>query len=195
MRGADCGSRRFVKPLARALAVYADPKIFLITVMGFSSGLPLLLTLSTLSYWLAKLGVSKTSIGLFAPSACPTASSSSGRRCSTRSGRPSSAGGAAGRIVIQLAWPLAILAMGFTDPAVNPWWTALAAMVVAFLSASQDIVIDAYRIEILPEEEQGAGCGRDPGRLSLRPSGRGRGCAGRWRISSPGPWSSPCCAA
>ena len=48
------------------LAVYADRRILLIAFMGFSSGLPLLLTLSTLSYWLAKLGVSKTSIGLFA---------------------------------------------------------------------------------------------------------------------------------
>ena len=44
-----------------------------------------------------------------------------------------------------------------TDPAADPWWTALAVLVVAFLSASQDIVIDAYRIEILPEALQGAG--------------------------------------
>src|SRR4029077_7889413 len=63
----------------------------------------------------------------------------------------------AGANIIRAARALAILAMGFTDPAVNPWWTALAAVVVAFLSASQDIVIDAYRIEILPLEEQGAG--------------------------------------
>src|SRR5215475_11639573 len=55
----------------KAMAVYADPRILLIVVMGFSSGLPLLLTLSTLSYWLAKLGVSKTSIGLFAAVGIP----------------------------------------------------------------------------------------------------------------------------
>src|SRR3546814_15858532 len=50
----------------RAFAVYGDRRIIVIFFMGFSSGLPLLLTLSTLSYWLAKVGVDKTSIGLFA---------------------------------------------------------------------------------------------------------------------------------
>ncbi|MEX2009087.1 MAG: MFS transporter, partial [Dongiaceae bacterium] len=49
-----------------ALRVYRDRRIFVIFLMGFSSGLPLLLTLSTLSYWLAKVGVDKTAIGLFA---------------------------------------------------------------------------------------------------------------------------------
>ena len=44
---------------------------------------------------------------------------------------------------------LAILWLGFTDPLTDPWRTAFAAVVVAFLSASQDIVIDAYRIELL----------------------------------------------
>ena len=55
------------------------------------------------------------------------------------------------------ALALAILVLGFTDPVASPWPTALAAVVVAFLSASQDIVIDAYRIELLQPEEQGAG--------------------------------------
>ncbi|MGE3968521.1 MAG: MFS transporter, partial [Dongiaceae bacterium] len=48
------------------LAVYLDRRMLVILLMGFSSGLPLLLTLSTLSYWLAKVGVDKTAIGLFA---------------------------------------------------------------------------------------------------------------------------------
>src|SRR5439155_22794693 len=52
---------------------------------------------------------------------------------------------------------MAILAMGLTDPRSDPAATAIAAVVVAFLSASQDIVIDAYRIELLLPEEQGAG--------------------------------------
>src|SRR5207244_2382147 len=51
----------------------------------------------------------------------------------------------------------AILALGFTDPRADPALTALAAVLVAFMSASQDIVIDAYRIELLLPEEQGAG--------------------------------------
>ncbi len=156
-RGVPHDPMRPVNRWRRALAVYADPKIFLITVMGFSSGLPLLLTLSTLSYWLAKLGVSKTSIGLFAAVGVPYSFKFLWAPLLDQI-RPPFLGRRRGwAIVIQVALALAILAMGFTDPAVNPWWTALAAVVVAFLSASQDIVIDAYRIEILPEEEQGAG--------------------------------------
>ena len=57
---------RRLRGWAGALAVYRDRRLLFILLMGFSSGLPLLLTLSTLSYWLAKLGVDKTSIGLFA---------------------------------------------------------------------------------------------------------------------------------
>ena len=141
----------------KALAVYADPRILLIAVMGFSSGLPLLLTLSTLSYWLAKLGVTKTSIGLFASVGIPYSFKFLWAPLLDQI-RPPFLGRRRGwAIVIQAALALSILAMGFTDPAVNPWWTALAALVVAFFSASQDIVIDAYRIEILPEAEQGAG--------------------------------------
>jgi PAT family beta-lactamase induction signal transducer AmpG len=141
----------------RALAVYTDPRILLITAMGFSSGLPLLLTLSTLSYWLAKLGVSKTSIGLFAAVGIPYSLKFIWAPLLDQI-RPPFLGRRRGwAILIQIALALAILAMGFTDPAAHPWWTAVAAVAVAFLSASQDIVIDAYRIEILPQEEQGAG--------------------------------------
>jgi PAT family beta-lactamase induction signal transducer AmpG len=60
-------------------------------------------------------------------------------------------------LALQAALVIAILALGVTDPREDPWPTALAAVAVAFLSASQDIVIDAYRIELLRPEEQGAG--------------------------------------
>ncbi len=143
------------------LAVYLDRRMLVILLMGFSSGLPLLLTLSTLSYWLAKLGVDKTAIGLFALVGIPYSfkfvwapiidrlrvpllTRLLGRR-------------RAWALVAQAALVIAILAMGMTDPAVDAWWTAAAALAVAFFSATQDIVIDAYRIEILTEDEQGAG--------------------------------------
>ena len=129
--------------------------------MGFSSGLPLALTGATLSLRLADVGVSLTAIGLFtlvrfsysfkfvwAPLIdrlpLPGMTSRLGRRRGWA-------------LAIQAALALAILALGFTDPFVSPWTTALVAVVVAFLSASQDIVIDAYRIELLRPEEQGAG--------------------------------------
>src|SRR5580765_6494004 len=58
--------RRFdPKGWASALAVYREPRLVAILLMGFSSGLPLALTFGTLSYWLAEVGVSLTAIGLF----------------------------------------------------------------------------------------------------------------------------------
>lgn len=60
-------------------------------------------------------------------------------------------------LVIQIALMCSIAGLGFTQPALNPWMVALAAFLVTFFSASQDIVIDAYRREDLPEEELGLG--------------------------------------
>jgi PAT family beta-lactamase induction signal transducer AmpG len=140
-----------------AVAVYSDRRLFVILLMGFSSGLPLLLTLSTLSFWLSKLGVNRTSIGLFASVGLPYSLKFLWAPFLDQI-RPPFLGRRRGwALVIQLCLAASIVALGYTDPARDPWWTAVAAMVVAFFSASQDIVIDAYRIEILPEEEQGAG--------------------------------------
>ncbi len=150
-----------VRTWREALLVYRDRRMLFVLLMGFASGLPLLLTLSTLSYWLAKVGVDKTTIGLFALVGLPYSlkfvwaplldhvrvpwlSARLGRR-------------RAWALVIQAALILAILALGATDPASQPWATAAAACAVAFCSASQDIAIDAYRIEILEPHEQGAG--------------------------------------
>ncbi|HLY45267.1 MAG TPA: MFS transporter [Stellaceae bacterium] len=144
-----------------SLAVYRQPRLVAILLMGFSSGLPLVLTFGTLSYWLAETGVSLTAIGLFGlvrtsyslkflwsplidRVPIPLLTARLGRRRSWA-------------LTIQLALAAAILALGMTDPRHDPASTALAAVVVAFLSASQDIVIDAYRIELLRPEEQGAG--------------------------------------
>ena len=144
-----------------ALRVYADKRLILILLMGFSSGLPLLLTLSTLSYWLAKVGVDKTTIGLFALVGIPYSFKFVWAPLIDQYHLPVLAKLFGHRrswaLVTQAGLIAAILFMGGTDPAVDPWWTALGALLVAFFSASQDIVIDAYRIEILEEEEQGAG--------------------------------------
>jgi PAT family beta-lactamase induction signal transducer AmpG len=140
-----------------AIKVYGDKRLFVILLMGFSSGLPLLLTLSTLTYWLAKEHVDRTSIGLFASVGIPYSFKFLWAPLLDQI-RPPFLGRRRGwALIIQLCLAASIVAMGFTDPAINAWWTAAAAVVVAFFSASQDIVIDAYRIEILPEEEQGAG--------------------------------------
>lgn len=144
-----------------ALAVYRDRRLFFILLMGFASGLPLLLTLSTLSYWLASLGVDKTSIGLFAMVGlpytlkflwAPVLDHVRLPPLTTWFGRRRGWG-----LALQGGLILAILWLGSSDPVAAPWLTAAAALTVAFFSASQDIVIDAYRIEVLEEHEQGAG--------------------------------------
>jgi PAT family beta-lactamase induction signal transducer AmpG len=146
-----------------AMAMYLRPRLLLVLAQGFASGLPLLLTLSTLSYWLAKVGVDKTTIGLFALTGTPYTFKFLWSPVIDQVQLPL-LGRWLGRrrawlFLIQILLAVAILAMGHTDPAIAPLRTAVAALVVAFLSASQDIVIDAYRIEILADEEQGAGAG------------------------------------
>jgi PAT family beta-lactamase induction signal transducer AmpG len=145
----------------RIVDTYREPRLLAVLFMGFSSGLPLPLTVGTLSFWLAQSGISRTAIGLFALIGIPynfkflwsplidrlplpVLTRLLGRRRSWA-------------LVLQAALAAAILALGLTDPAVDPARTALTAVIVAFLSASQDIVIDAYRIELLTPEQQGAG--------------------------------------
>ncbi len=143
-----------------ALAVYRDRRVLAILALGFSSGLPLLLTFSTLSAWLATEGVSKTSIGLFALVGLPYSFKFlwspliDGLRLPLL-GRLGQRRGWA--ILIQLLLMAAVVALGSLTPRAQPWATAALALLVAFLSASQDIVIDAYRVEILRPEQQGAG--------------------------------------
>jgi PAT family beta-lactamase induction signal transducer AmpG len=143
------------------LEVYLDRRMLVILLMGFSSGLPLLLTLSTLSYWLAKVGVDKTAIGLFALVGIPYSFKFVWAPVVDQLRLPLLTRWLGRRrgwaLLAQACLVAAILFMGATDPAADPWWTALAALLVAFFSATQDIAIDAYRIEILNDEEQGAG--------------------------------------
>jgi PAT family beta-lactamase induction signal transducer AmpG len=158
--------RRFVRlPLLkdwlRAVSVYRDRRLLIVLLMGFASGLPLLLTLSTLSIWLTEEGVTLTTIGLFALVGTPYAFKFLWAPVIDRAPIPLLTRALGRRrawlLVIQAALIASILALGATRPAEAPVWTALAALLVSFFSASQDIVIDAYRIEILDEHQQGAG--------------------------------------
>ncbi len=145
-----------------ALAVYLTPRQLIILVMGFSSGLPLLLTLSTLSYWLSTANVSKTSIGLFLIVQTPYTYKFLWSPFMDRLRLPllSRIGQRKSWLLVtQIGLAASIFFMGQTDPVTQTWWTALTAVIVAFFSASQDIVIDAYRIELLNKDEQGAGAG------------------------------------
>lgn len=147
----------------QATAVYADRRVIAVLFLGFSSGLPLLLVFSTLSLWLVDEGVSRTAIGLFslvrtpytfkflwAPLIDRLPPPPGLRRLGRRRGWT---------LTTQAALALAILGMASTDPSALPMMTALCAVLVAFSSASQDIVIDALRIELLQDHQQGAGAG------------------------------------
>jgi len=145
-----------------AAAIYCRPRLLFVLAMGIASGLPLLLTLSTLNWRLSSVGIDKTTIGLFALVGAPYTFKFLWSPLIDQTRLPFL--GRLGRrrswlLLIQLFLAVAIFSLGQTDPAQNAPLTALAALSVAFLSASQDIVIDAYRIEILAAEEQGAGAG------------------------------------
>jgi PAT family beta-lactamase induction signal transducer AmpG len=147
--------------LLDALAVYARPRVLVVLLLGFSSGLPLALTGETLTVWMADRGVDLGTIGVFALVGLPYTIKFLwapivdalevpwlGRRLGRRR---------AWLVATQILLMAAILFLGTRDPVAAPLAVALGALVVAFASATQDIVIDAYRVESLPTDEQAAG--------------------------------------
>ncbi len=129
--------------------------------MGISSGIPLYLILSTLIIWLTRENIDLSTIGLFTLTQIPWSlkflwapfldhfkvpylSKKLGRRKSWL-------------IIIQFFLFLSIFFLGLNNPNLNLLYTAIFALLVSFFSASQDIVVDAYRIEVLPNNLQGAG--------------------------------------
>jgi len=145
----------------QALAVYRDPRVLAILFLGFSEGLPLALTGATLNVWLTEQGVSRTNIGLFALVTMPYALKFLWAPLIDRLRLPVMTrlfGRRRGwALTAQAALIAALLGLGGTDPGQDLWWTALCAVLVAFCSASQDIVVDAYRVEVLEESQQAAG--------------------------------------
>ena len=139
------------------LRVILSGRMLVALLMGFSSGLPLLLTGSVLQAWMTDAGVDLGTIGLFALVGLPYTLkfvwaplldrftlSALGRRRSWL-------------LTTQVLLLMAIASLGMVDPGQSPWLLAFAALLVTFFSASQDIVIDAYRRESLADEEQGLG--------------------------------------
>ena len=146
---------------AETLGVYLRRRVLVVLFLGFSAGLPLALSGSTLLRWMAEAGVDLGTIGMFALVGTPYTikflwaplvdgldlpwlSRLLGRR-------------RAWLVLTQLVLIAAIIFLGTCDPAVDPWLVALGALIVATASATQDIVIDAFRVESLDENEQAAG--------------------------------------
>ena len=139
----------------------AQRRLWVIFFMGFSSGLPLLLVGATLSWRLATLEVDKTTIGLFTLVGLPYAlkfvwaplfdALGFSQRIFALGHRRLS------MLIIQGALAGALVLLGSVDVLQAPHRVAVFALLVAFLSSCQDIVVDAYRIEILSVKEQALG--------------------------------------
>jgi PAT family beta-lactamase induction signal transducer AmpG len=144
-----------------AFAVYLQPRVLIVLLLGFSSGLPLALSGSTLLIWMTESGVDLRTIGLFALVGTPYTlkflwaplidaihvplfTRAFGRRRGWL-------------LFSQLLLIVSILLLALTDPARSPLFVALGALLVAATSSTQDIVVDAFRVESLPESEQAAG--------------------------------------
>src|SRR6185295_4923286 len=144
-----------------AFSVYCKPRVLIVLFLGFSAGLPLALSGSTLLIWMREAGVNLGTIGLFALVGTPytikflwaplvdaldvpVLSRMLGRR--------------RGWLVFsQILLMIAIALLALCDPKLGPGLLIVAALMVATASATQDIVIDAFRVESLPENEQAAG--------------------------------------
>jgi PAT family beta-lactamase induction signal transducer AmpG len=143
-----------------AMALLTDRRFLILLALGFSAGLPLPLTAFTLRQWMSESDVSLAAIGFTALIGLSYALKFLWSPAIDHLPPPFFRGLGRRRgwlASIQVPLAGAILCLGLTDPASLPAATAAVAVLVAFLSASQDIVIDAYRIEILEEREQGYG--------------------------------------
>jgi PAT family beta-lactamase induction signal transducer AmpG len=142
----------------QAAATYTQPRVLMVLALGFASGLPFLLTYSTLSAWLATAGVKRAAIGAFALVGVPYSFKFLWAPLMDRVPPPLRLGRRRGwGITIQILLIGAVLGMGLSDPKRNLPRMAALAVLVAFLSASQDIVIDAWRVESLNMDEQAPG--------------------------------------
>src|SRR3984957_8782961 len=147
--------------IADTLAVYLQRRVLIVMFLGFSSGLPLALSGSTLLIWMRESGVNLGTIGLFALVGTPytvkfvwaplidaldvpVLSKLLGRRRGWL-------------LLSQLLLIAAIVLLGLCDPSASALVVALGALLVATASATQDIVVDAFRVESLSEGEQAAG--------------------------------------
>jgi len=143
------------------LLVYLQRRVLVVLLLGFSSGLPFALAGQTLQAWMTESGVDIKTIGLFAFVGAPywakvfwspAVDALDIPVLTRRLGRRR-----AWLLLTQLMLMAAILLLASCDPLHTPGIVAVAALLVTTASATQDIVVDAFRIESLPEGEQAAG--------------------------------------
>ena len=139
------------------LNVYGNRRVLSLLGLGFSSGLPLALIGTTLQAWMTTENVDLRVIGIFSLVGLPYTLKVLWAPIMDRFTIPW-LGRRRGWIVLtQFLLAALILALGLSSPSLMPWLVAALALAIAFSSASQDIVIDAYRADVLHEKELGAG--------------------------------------
>ena len=154
-----------------------DPRLLICVFLGFSSGLPLFILLTLLQAWLTKSGLSIKSLRLFALVMFPYTWKFLWAPLMDRYSFPLLGRRRGWMALTQILLFFCIGFLGWLDPVTELTMVAILTTVIAFLSSSQDIVVDAFRRELLPDEEQGLGSaihvnayrvsGMVPGALSL----------------------------
>jgi len=147
--------------MAQTLAVYLQRRVLIVMFLGFSSGLPLALSGSTLAIWMRESGVNLGTIGLFALVGTPYTVKFAWAPLIDALDVPILSrllGRRRGWLLLsQFLLIAAIVFLALCDPARSAFVVALGAVLVATASATQDIVVDAFRVESLSESEQAAG--------------------------------------
>ena len=137
--------------------LFGQPKMAALLFLGFASGLPFLLTQRVLQAWMTVAKVDLGTIGLFSLVALPYSLKFLWSPLLDRYVPPFLGRRRGWMLLTQIALLIAIAAMALHDPTTALQALAVNALVVAFLSASQDISIDAYRTDVLEHHEMGAG--------------------------------------
>jgi PAT family beta-lactamase induction signal transducer AmpG len=139
--------------------VFTSYRMFIVMVMGFASGLPLGLTGGTLQAWMKTENIDLATIGLFSLVGLPYTLKFLWAPVMDRYVPPLFGRRRGWILITQIGLIISIIAVGFSDPKLTPQYVAFFAVCLAFFSASQDIAVDAYRTEVLHENELGAGAG------------------------------------
>ena len=133
------------------------PKMLVMLLTGFSSGLPLLLTGSTLKFWMREEGLELTTIGFFGLVGLPYTLKFLWAPLMDRIVPPFGGRRRGWMLITQVSLMITLGFMAFAQPSVHLPAIAGLCLLIAFASASQDIVLDAYRREYLKDEELGIG--------------------------------------
>jgi MFS transporter, PAT family, beta-lactamase induction signal transducer AmpG len=139
------------------LRQFFSPSMLVAFLMGFACGMPLLLTSTVLQAWMTEQGVDLSVIGFFSLVGLPYTLKFLWAPVFDRFIPPFLGRRRGWLLVVQLILTLTVASLGLTDPGQTPWMVALSACFVTFFSASQDIVVDAYRREDLSDNQLGLG--------------------------------------